>query len=358
MARIRTIKPEFPQSESMGRVSRDARLCFILLWTLVDDAGRFRGSSRMLASLLYPYDDDAQGLIEGWLDELVDQRCIDRYAVGRESYFEVCNWLSHQKIDRPSRSKFPSNPETSRNLEKTREDSSGDQGSRIKDQGSRIEEQENEMDFQKRKDTDRSLVDLSNEILKKADEKSVFKPHLKPVEAVYDRNQIVEAFKAWAYAQPQPFPYKNPISSFLRVASKLIDEGVGEAPAERAGVSQQDIVHLLDNIALLSDSNVVFNTGQKLVVIRLANEYGAADTLAGFKDFYGKVEENSKPYAAKDFTEKGEQFIRTRRALAAKAAEQEAFMAEQAAAQAKAAQDEIAAQLAEEDSETAETEIL
>ncbi len=46
MARIRSIKPEFPQSESMGNVSRDARLTFIQLWTLADDSGRLRGSSR------------------------------------------------------------------------------------------------------------------------------------------------------------------------------------------------------------------------------------------------------------------------------------------------------------------------
>lgn len=36
MARIRTIKPEFPQSETMGRVSRDARLLFIQLWTVAE----------------------------------------------------------------------------------------------------------------------------------------------------------------------------------------------------------------------------------------------------------------------------------------------------------------------------------
>jgi hypothetical protein len=70
VARIRTIKPEFPQSESMGNVSRDARLLFVLLWTLCDDSGRTRAASRMLASLLYPYDDDAPGLIDGWLGEL------------------------------------------------------------------------------------------------------------------------------------------------------------------------------------------------------------------------------------------------------------------------------------------------
>ena len=107
MPRIRTIKPEFPQSESMGRVSRDARLCFIELWTLADDSGRLRGNSRMLASLLFPYDDDAKDLMPRWLDELMDEGCIVAYRVGNDSYVQICNWLIHQKIDKPSKSKIP-----------------------------------------------------------------------------------------------------------------------------------------------------------------------------------------------------------------------------------------------------------
>jgi hypothetical protein len=133
VARIRTIKPEFPHSESMGRVSREARLCFVLLWTIADDLGRLRGNSRLLASLLYPYDKDAQDLMEGWLTELETEKCIRRYEVNGDKYIEVCNWLTHQKIDKPSKSKIPPFAESSRALANPREVSSGDQGS--KDQG-------------------------------------------------------------------------------------------------------------------------------------------------------------------------------------------------------------------------------
>lgn len=138
MARIRSLKPEFPQSESMGNVSRDARLTFVLLWTLADDEGRLRGNSRMLASLLFPYDDDAPGLIDSWLLELEHEGCIVRYKADGSSYVQVCNWLIHQKIDKPSKSKIPAFDESSRILANPRESSSLDQGSkdqRIKDQG-------------------------------------------------------------------------------------------------------------------------------------------------------------------------------------------------------------------------------
>lgn len=123
MARIRTIKPEFPQSESMGRVGREARLCFVLLWTLADDSGRLRGNSRMLASLLYPYDDDAKDLMDGWLSELSSEGCIARYEVQGTSYIQITAWADHQKIDKPTPSKLPEIPANSRKLARPREDS-------------------------------------------------------------------------------------------------------------------------------------------------------------------------------------------------------------------------------------------
>lgn len=61
----------------------------------------------MLASLLFPYDDDAKDLMPVWLDELEREGCVRRYKVGGDTYMEVCNWLIHQKIDKPSQSKIP-----------------------------------------------------------------------------------------------------------------------------------------------------------------------------------------------------------------------------------------------------------
>jgi hypothetical protein len=144
MARIRTIKPEFPQSESMGKVSRESRLCFILLWTLADDAGRLRGNSRMLASLLYPYDTDAARLMDKWLADLSDNGCIVRYEVDGNTYIQISAWLDHQKIDKPSASRLPPVPaDRSGTFWNVRDDSSaegkgGDQG---KDQGEEGAEQ-------------------------------------------------------------------------------------------------------------------------------------------------------------------------------------------------------------------------
>jgi hypothetical protein len=100
MARIRTIKPEFPQSESMGAVSREARLCFILLWTQADDAGRIQGDSKRLASLLYPYDADAPSLIDGWLGELESQGCVVRTGADATTIVRISDWTSFQSVPR------------------------------------------------------------------------------------------------------------------------------------------------------------------------------------------------------------------------------------------------------------------
>ena len=110
MARIRTIKPEFPQSETIGRLSREARLLFLQLFTLVDDAGRARAAPRMLASLLYPYDDDAVERIDGWLDELVGRGLVVCYEAGAARYLAISHWTEHQKIDRPTPSRLPPPP--------------------------------------------------------------------------------------------------------------------------------------------------------------------------------------------------------------------------------------------------------
>jgi hypothetical protein len=117
----------------MGKISRNARLLFILMWTLADDEGRLRGNSRMLASLLFPYDNDAPGLIDAWISELISEQCVVAYKVGAATYVQICNWLIHQKIDKPSKSKIPPFDESSRILANPR-GGIKDQGS--KDQGS------------------------------------------------------------------------------------------------------------------------------------------------------------------------------------------------------------------------------
>jgi hypothetical protein len=66
MARTRIIKPGFSLSGSKGRVSREARLLFVLLWTAVDDEGCANDNLPGLAALLfYPCDRGAATPLPG-----------------------------------------------------------------------------------------------------------------------------------------------------------------------------------------------------------------------------------------------------------------------------------------------------
>jgi hypothetical protein len=105
--RIRSIKPEFWESENLSKVSREARLLFIGLFSCCDDVGRARASSRLLASRLFPYDEDAFKKLPNWISELEKQGCIRLYQVDGESYLDIPKWQNHQKIDKPSASKLP-----------------------------------------------------------------------------------------------------------------------------------------------------------------------------------------------------------------------------------------------------------
>lgn len=61
----------------------------------------------MLASLLFPYDEDAPEKIGGWLRELESEQCIRLYECDNNTYLEITNWLKHQKIDHPTKSRLP-----------------------------------------------------------------------------------------------------------------------------------------------------------------------------------------------------------------------------------------------------------
>lgn len=110
MARIRSLHPTFARSPSMRRVSRDARLLFVQLWTIVDDAGRTPAEPDDLAAVLYPSDFDAERYMQLWLDELEAEGCIERYDVEGIDYLRVIHWHKHQQISHPTQSRLPPSP--------------------------------------------------------------------------------------------------------------------------------------------------------------------------------------------------------------------------------------------------------
>ncbi len=101
--RIRTIKPEFYQSETMAKVSREVRDLAKALVTWSDDEGYFRSHPRLVSGALYPFDNDGPEFVERGLKQLA--------GIGFVHLFEggigfLPGFGANQRINRASDSKL------------------------------------------------------------------------------------------------------------------------------------------------------------------------------------------------------------------------------------------------------------
>ena len=108
MARIRTIKPEFWEDEKIGSLSFGARLLFLCSLNLCDDEGYLRWNAFYLASHAFMYDDVKTDTVEKWMNELVDNKLVTIYRVGKtqQPIGYIINFTRHQRIDKPQPSKY------------------------------------------------------------------------------------------------------------------------------------------------------------------------------------------------------------------------------------------------------------
>jgi len=107
MARIRTIKPSFFQSDDVSVLPLRARLTWIGLWTQCDDQGRTKDHARLIKAAIWPLDNVSLADIEEDLTELAARGRIVRYAVGDQRYLEITNWSVHQAIQKKTPSRIP-----------------------------------------------------------------------------------------------------------------------------------------------------------------------------------------------------------------------------------------------------------
>ncbi|MCD9875281.1 hypothetical protein [Streptomyces guryensis] len=112
MARIRTIKPEAFISESLAEVSISAERTFFGLLTQADDHGRCRDQAAVIAGALWALRPEHGPLaVEDDLTQLAGAGLVCRYeGDDSKSYLHIVTWAKHQKINRPSGSRFPACP--------------------------------------------------------------------------------------------------------------------------------------------------------------------------------------------------------------------------------------------------------
>lgn len=126
--RIRTIKPDFYRSQDIADLSRENRLLFVGMWSYVDDNGVGVDDFRLIASDLFPLDEDQKEVreyVREGLATLARGLLIDRYESDGKAYVYIRSWDRHQRVDRPNKARYPRpshdyNPPTSGNRD-TRE---------------------------------------------------------------------------------------------------------------------------------------------------------------------------------------------------------------------------------------------
>lgn len=102
MARIRSIKPKFWDDVKIGRISRDARLLYIGLWTFADDLGVVIADPVWLKSKIFPYDKIQIQQLEAWLEMLEKTGFISLLTVKSESFYYLPTFSRHQVINKPN----------------------------------------------------------------------------------------------------------------------------------------------------------------------------------------------------------------------------------------------------------------
>lgn len=118
MSRTRMVKPDFFQSRSLAKVSRDARLTFIGLWVEADAEGRGIAHPSILRGRIWPLDADiTDATVVAHLHELARTGHITVYESDGDAFYAVNSWRKHQSAAyRTGESKLPA-PETSEVLD-------------------------------------------------------------------------------------------------------------------------------------------------------------------------------------------------------------------------------------------------
>jgi len=106
LARIRTIKPDFWLDEDLASLSAEANLLAIGLLNQSDDEGYFKANPMLLKAAIFPLRETSV-TIHCLLSELSNIGYLELFeGSDGKQYGLVKNFLKHQKINRPTASKY------------------------------------------------------------------------------------------------------------------------------------------------------------------------------------------------------------------------------------------------------------
>lgn len=109
MPRKRMIHPDLWADEEVGRLSRDARLLWIAMFSLADDEGRGNASIPYLRRAVFGFDDDmTTDRVLTLRQEIASAiRGVQFYVSDGRELYALANWARFQKVQHPSPSVLP-----------------------------------------------------------------------------------------------------------------------------------------------------------------------------------------------------------------------------------------------------------
>ena len=109
MARNRMLNPEFFLDEELAKAKAHTRLLYQGLWTICDDNhATFPNRPEWIKAQIFPYEPEVD--IVELLKELEDLKKIIPFTHEEKSYFFLKNFFKYQRVDKPSREKYPPSP--------------------------------------------------------------------------------------------------------------------------------------------------------------------------------------------------------------------------------------------------------
>lgn len=142
---------------------------------------------------------------------------------------------------------------------------------------------------------------------------------------------VIHAFRKFLAAG---YVGEYPIAAFLPVAEGLIQVGESAAPSSAHAGSQGPAKPtgpaLADELARLSELDIVFGSSQRVALAILEGEFGRPDMLLAFKEFMGNLkDEKDLKFAPKNFVEQARAYVYVIRNRRQEAERNKAVLAEE-----------------------------
>lgn len=109
--RIRSTKPEFWRSETIGALDWDCRLVLKGLESYVDDNGVGKDSVVLICADVFPHDlakdSETVARVSRALQNLAEANLIVRYRFNGQAFIYVRRWKFIQRVDKPNQGRYP-----------------------------------------------------------------------------------------------------------------------------------------------------------------------------------------------------------------------------------------------------------